>query len=312
MKTLIVGKGIIGTIYGWALSEAGENVTHYIRPQKKVQGVEMIQLDILDERKNHKPDNKVQYAMHCVNQINPQDGYELIILPVNVNQLEEVLETLVPQAGNAVFLTLTSNWTGPELIDRYLPRERFLMGYPDGGGTVLNGVYWTNLGAEIHLGLLEGSNPNKLEQIKDMFMRADMKPDIQKDILKWLWVHNASAIGFAAGFAKHKSIKPFLKDTEILRTSIEATCELLEICEKRGVEISQFPEISFMSWPTWLVTTTMRWLYSTNKSMQRYTAHAASAGSLAETKVNYDAMLKSAHELGVATPAFNQLGQYLK
>ena len=35
MKTLIVGTGIIGVIYGWALAQAGEDVTHFVRKGKK-------------------------------------------------------------------------------------------------------------------------------------------------------------------------------------------------------------------------------------------------------------------------------------
>jgi pyruvate/2-oxoglutarate dehydrogenase complex dihydrolipoamide dehydrogenase (E3) component len=34
MKLLIVGAGIIGSIYGWALAEAGHDVTHLVRPGK--------------------------------------------------------------------------------------------------------------------------------------------------------------------------------------------------------------------------------------------------------------------------------------
>ena len=37
MKTLMVGTGVIGTIYGWALAEAGVDITHYVRQGKKEQ-----------------------------------------------------------------------------------------------------------------------------------------------------------------------------------------------------------------------------------------------------------------------------------
>jgi ketopantoate reductase len=36
MKTLIVGSGVIGVIYGWALRQASVDVTHFVRPGKKV------------------------------------------------------------------------------------------------------------------------------------------------------------------------------------------------------------------------------------------------------------------------------------
>jgi hypothetical protein len=45
--------------------------------------------------------------------------------------------------------------------------------------------------------------------------------------------------------------------------------------------------------------------------MQRYTAHAASASSLSETHMHYDAMLRTAGELGVETPALQSLGRFL-
>jgi ketopantoate reductase len=311
MKTLIVGTGVIGTIYGWALAEAGVDVTHYVRTGKKTGEAIEVKLDVLDERKGHKPNNLTSYAMRCVNSVRPEDHYELVILPVNADQLKDILDTLVPCCGEAIFLTLTSNWEGTAVLDAHLPQERYLLGYADGGGTVREGLYWTNLGAEIHIGEADGKMTEKLSRVKAFFERADMKPDVQPNMLHWLWVHNASAIGFAAGFAKYKAIQPFLKDSELLKTSIEATRELLALCERRGVKLKDYPEISFLGWPNWLVLAVMRWLYTTNKSMQRFTAHAASEGSLRETKINYEAMLKTADDFSVATPALGTLGRYL-
>ncbi len=313
MKTLIVGRGVIGTIYGWALSEASVDVTHYVRPGKAKPGRVDIPLDVLDERKGHTPENKTTYSMQCVDSIKPEDGFELIIVPVNVDQLSGALSALVPVSGNAAFLTMTSNWDGTGILDACLPRERYVLGYADGGGTIReDGVYWTNLGADVHLGLNEGGDPQILGKIKSLFERADMKPDIQPDMLHWLWVHNASATGFAAGYACHGKMRDYLKDSNLLKTCIEATRELLNLCEKRGINLKNYPEISFMGWPTWLVMTVMRLMYTTNKSMQRYTAHAASTGSLRETRINYDAMLRTAGEMGIDTPALKKLGIHLQ
>jgi 2-dehydropantoate 2-reductase len=158
---------------------------------------------------------------------------------------------------------------------------------------------------------MEGQSAEKLAQVKALFEKADMKPDVQPDILHWRWVHNASAIGFAAGFARYGEVKPFLRDGALMKTCVQATVELMELCEKRGADLKQYPEVSFVDWPTWLVVAIMRWMWSTNKSMQRYTAHAASAGSLSETRMHYDAMLRTARELGIETPALHSLGKYI-
>jgi len=312
MKILIVGKGIIGTIYGWALTEAGVEVTHLVRPGSQAVPEQTVKLDVLDERKGHKSENQTYYTMSCVDNITPEDGFDWIIVPVNAGQLESVLSMLAPVSGNACFFTMTSNWNGTELIDQYLPRNRYILGYADGGGTIRNGVYWTNLGAEVHLGKVEGTDFNKLDQIKTLFEKADMKPDIQPEMLHWLWVHNASATAFAAGFAYQKEMLKFLKNTPMMRTCIEATRELLSMCEKRGANLKDYPEISFMGWPDWLVIAAMRWLYTTNKSMQRYTAHAASDGSLEETRLNYQLMMKTAKEMNLNTPALKKLGEFVE
>ena len=312
MKTLIVGTGIIGTIYGWALAEAGLDVTHYVRPGKKEEYRQGVDLDLLDERKGHPANNQTHYNMLCTEEVHPKDGYELVIVPVNAQQLIEALHTLIPCVGNtAIFLLLTSNWEGTAEIDALLPREQYLLGYGDGGGTVRNGAYWTNLGAEIHLGVLEGQSSEKIAQVKALFEKADMKPDIQPNILHWLWVHNASAVGFAVGFAKYGEVKPFLRDSDLMKTCVQATSELVHLCKKRGVDIKQYPDVSFVDWPSWLVVAMMRWMWSTNKSMQRYTAHAASASSMQETRLHYEAMRRTASELGMELPALQSLEVFL-
>jgi len=69
MKTLIVGTGIIGVIYGWALSEAGVDVTHFVRKGKTDQFRKGVDLDLLDERKGHPPKKMYHYAMKCTDTI---------------------------------------------------------------------------------------------------------------------------------------------------------------------------------------------------------------------------------------------------
>ena len=65
MKTLIVGTGVIGIIFGWALAEAGIDVTHYDRPRKKETYRQGLDLDLLDERKGHTGENLAHYDPLC-------------------------------------------------------------------------------------------------------------------------------------------------------------------------------------------------------------------------------------------------------
>jgi 2-dehydropantoate 2-reductase len=312
MKTLIVGTGVIGAIYGWALHEAGNDVTHYVRMGKTTRYAGGVEMDVLDERKGHPANVVCHYPMRVTETVCPEDGYELVIFPVNADQLNDALRDLVPHTGDAILLTFTSNWKGTAEIDAILQNRPYLMGYADGGGTVrADGLYWVNLGAEVHLGAPRPGNEADLDKVVKMFTSADMKPDVQKDILRWLWVHNATTVGFSAGFARNPDMQAFLKDSATLKACVESTRELLALCEKRGANLKDYPEISYMGWPSWLVISIMRWMWSTNKSMIRYTSHASSAGSLREARYHLDAMLASAEELGVQTPVLRELGSAL-
>jgi 2-dehydropantoate 2-reductase len=51
MKILIVGAGIISSIYGWAMADAGHSVAHFVRWGKASQFANGIQIDILVNRK---------------------------------------------------------------------------------------------------------------------------------------------------------------------------------------------------------------------------------------------------------------------
>jgi ketopantoate reductase len=312
MKILIVGTGIIGTLYGWALAQAGVNVTHFVRKGKKDQFKDGVQLDLLDERKGHPKYNLTKYALKCVEEISPADSYELIVVPVNMHQVENALQELVPLSGRAIFLILSGNWDGTECIDQILPRERYLLGYADAGGTIRNGVYWTNLGAEIHIGEVDGKPTEKLERVKSLFVRADMKPDVQENIVHWLWQHAASAVGFALGYAKYNDIKVFLKDKDLMRQCVHSTKELYRLCELRGVDLKKYPESSFVNFPDWLVTALVKWNIGHREAAQRYSAHGESAGSQQEMKAYYAGIMKSAKEVGFELPYTTALRAYLK
>jgi len=310
MKTLIVGTGVIGVIYGWALSEAGVDVSHFVRKGNKDRFKKGVTLDLLDERKGHPKKNVTIYVPKCVEGVQPSDGYELVVVPTNSYQTEQALNTLVPVSGNAVFLVFAANWEGVDFIDQLLPRERYLMGYPDGGGTVRNGEYWSNLGGEVHLGEVDGISTEKLEKVNSLFRQADIKPDVQENILHWLWLHNAMSIGIWAGFTKYRNVKTFIQDTDLLRECHASTKELIELCRRRGVDLGKYPEVGTFNLPIWVFIPIFRWLYTHNESMQRFTAHAAD--SLQEAKANYTNIMKTAGELGLVMPHTEVVGSYLQ
>jgi ketopantoate reductase len=210
-----------------------------------------------------------------------------------------------------LFSSSFRDWDGTECIDQLL-QERYLMGYRARVEIRIDGVYWTNLGAEVHIGEVDGKPSEKLEKVKTLFVRADMKPDVQENIIHWLWQHAASGIGFALGFAKYRDIKTFLKDKELLRQCVLSTKELYRLCALRGVDLKKFPEASFINFPDWLVSALVKWNIGHREAAQRYSAHGESAGSQQEMKAYYSAVMKTANELGFEMPYTKALRAYLQ
>ena len=140
MKILIVGCGVIGTIYGWALAQAGQDVTHFVRPKKattlKKQG---IQLDIYDLRGSHEKSvheqiketlsnaphranndssfmipsdlladhpeyQKTTYRPHCIDDLSDHPQFDWVIVPVKHYQLIDTLKQIYPYLKAAKFL----------------------------------------------------------------------------------------------------------------------------------------------------------------------------------------------------------------
>jgi ketopantoate reductase len=310
MKILIVGTGVIGTIYGWALSAAGLDVVHLVR-SGKAPPLRGVIVDILDERKGYVKYNKTEYLLKTVDTLDIGSAFDLVIVPTNWCQTQAVLEAIVPKCQHSFFYILTSNWKGADIFDRILKRNQYILGYPDGGGTIKDGAYWTNIGPEIHIAAPSEENKAGFNLINSIFSKANIKLDEQENMLHWLWVHNAGSLPMMVAFQKHKNINQFLNDKKLLKQSFLATRECLALCEKRGAYSNKYPEIAAFKWPMWLLTPIFKYNFKHNESMKRYTAHAERIPK-DDILCNYNDILATARELNLNIPNFEELGDLLK
>jgi len=80
MQVLVIGAGIIGFIYGWALAEAGHHVVHLVRSGRAAAFRDGLPLDVFDRRKGHKRNFRGLYRLHAVETVSPKDTFELVIV----------------------------------------------------------------------------------------------------------------------------------------------------------------------------------------------------------------------------------------
>ena len=97
MRVLVIGAGIIGSIYGWALAEAGHHVAHLVRSGRADAFRDGLPLDVFDRRKGHKRHFYGRYRLNAVETLPPTDTFELVIVPVKHYALVETLKWSGPQ-----------------------------------------------------------------------------------------------------------------------------------------------------------------------------------------------------------------------
>ncbi|MGZ4731184.1 MAG: 2-dehydropantoate 2-reductase N-terminal domain-containing protein, partial [Terriglobales bacterium] len=97
------------------MSKAGIDVTHVVRKEGLP---DTDTLDLLDLRPGYSKNKRVSYAPKAVAQINPSDGFELVIVATKHYQAAQAIHPYLPGASGAMFLLFTVNWDGPGEIDR--------------------------------------------------------------------------------------------------------------------------------------------------------------------------------------------------
>jgi 2-dehydropantoate 2-reductase len=306
MKVLVIGRGVVGTIYGWALSKAGIDVTHVVRKEGLP---DTDTLDLLDLRPGYPKNTRVSYAPKTVAQISPSDGFDLVIVATKHYQAAQAIRQYLPGASGAMFLLFTANWDGPGEIDRLLPRSSILWGYAAAsGGPDAQGVLIATVNPSVRFGMLEGSDPEKFKAVTELFQRAGFTLDIKPNIIEWLWVHhaiNAGGIGiclWAGGIAEAT------RSFTALRLGTLATREALNVVAARGVALERYPDArSILHTPVWLAGLAVIYAIRFTAKGRRLLRASHFTHSPEEMKRYYFDVLSTGESLGVAMPHLSSL-----
>lgn len=310
MRILMFGAGVIGTIYGYVLAQAGVDVTHYVRPGKKGSLEKGITFRFLDGRLKRARETSELYRLKAVEALSPADGYDFYIVSVRHYHLESVLPVLRDNMGEADVLFFNSNWSGFDTIDQVLPRAKYLCGFPvAGGGYTADGVLNAALLDEVRLGELDGQYTTRLKRLKEMFESAGLKVDVQQNIQHWLWVHFAINGGVIGAAFKAGGATQLLNSIARLHDAILAGRDALAVCQERGVDVQAFDDAKAFYQPSWLGAIVVWMMMKTNgparKIMETHTA-------IDELQEIYRDVLKTGEALGIAMPRYRALKEYVE
>lgn len=310
MRVLVIGAGVIGSIYGWALAESGHEVVHLVRSGRAAATCEGLPLDIFDRRKGHRRRFRGLYKLNVAETLSPKDNFELVIVPVKHYALVQTLEEVVPRAGAGEFFLLTQNWRGTKEIDLILPRARYIYGDAKAGGTFFQGTLVAALHA-LDLGSPEGEPSALAKKIAALFASADIECRIHSDMLRYLWVQYAIAGGAWAALVRAGSFDAMLNEHAATLAVLRLGRECLHVVRRRGVLLSQYAEttpfLTNSALRRQVYVWMMRWLFLHNEYTKRCSVHAL--GDPIEVKTFYDDLIATGHNLGVSMPVMESYAE---
>jgi 2-dehydropantoate 2-reductase len=303
------GAGVIGSLYGYALAQAGVDVTHYVRPGKKAELAGGLALHLLDGREKNAPETSVVYRPKVVECLSPDEGYDFYIVSVRHYQIPSVLPILRQNLGAAEVLFFNGNWAGFDAVEQTLPAGKYLWGFPvAGGGFQPDGTLNAALLDEVRLGEPDGRITPRVERLKAMFERARLKVELVPNIQHWLWVHFAINSGIIGAAFKAGGAPQLLNSIPRLHDAILAGREALAVCAARGVDVRAYADAQAFTQPAWLGAAALWLMMRTNRpARQIMETHTA----VDELQVIYRDVFQMGVVLSVAMPHYRALQPYV-
>ncbi|PWV95172.1 2-dehydropantoate 2-reductase [Paenibacillus cellulosilyticus] len=220
IRLLIIGAGVIGSVYALRFAQYGLDVTILARGKR----LDTLRRNGLEY--NHNGTIK-KISINTIEKLDNDDIYDFIFIPVRYDQAESALSAIQNNKSETI-VTLTNtikydNWL--EIVG-----DRLLPGFPGAGGDIKDGVLYAQFGSEKHQGTIFGEiNGLRTERVKKLatiFELVDLHYEIQNDIQAFHVSHTALAI-----VNKHFYTKDGMVDIETARSE--------SVLSKIAVDIKQ-------------------------------------------------------------------------
>lgn len=196
MRILILGAGVLGSLYGGRCRAAGHRVVMLARGQRltDLRNFGLTLEDAITEQKTFA-------RVNVIETLAPDDPYDLVIVPVRRTQLSTVLPPLAANRTTPNVLFMVCNLSGPDEMVATLGRDRVLLGYAGAGGVRTGSIIrYTQVSSPLQrtvLGEIDGRITPRLKTIRRVFRSAGFPTTLSPNIDAWLKTHVAWVSPFA-------------------------------------------------------------------------------------------------------------------
>ena len=304
MKILMFGRGVIATVYGWALQQAGHDVECYVRPGRAATYGDAVDLDLFDARRRVWGQRVVEkWPVRYREALEPDHDFDLIVLSVPHHRLAGATAFLAPRVGQATVLIFGNIWTEPLAAIGALPLDQIAWGFPQaGGGFGADGVLHGALLRSVIFGTLGQPPTDRERAVRQAFREAGLRVKEQPDFRGWLWVHFVSDAGLFSQGLRLGSVSKLAGATGDLREALLAGRELLPLLQARGLDLRRHRGgVLLFRAPTWLMAPMLAWL-TAHVAPARVSLTAHSDPDAEEPREVCRDTLAEARRLGISVP----------
>ena len=278
MHILIIGAGVIGITYGWQFSKAGDHVTFLVRAERKelIESKGLI-IHCTDLRTKDVQEIRQSYRPKVIDHLEGTENYDLIIVAVKRNQLDDILPVLRDNSKQTPVLFFQNNWSGTDEIHEYLEPDRYLFGFPHmvGGGrseNLINSIIFGGSSRTV-IGEVEGKPSERLASIKKLMLRAGMRPKTSNMIVDWLITHYIQQSSGVGVFIKYGSPAIVLDDLSKIKEMCVVAREGLDVCKARGINPIRISPINMLYLPMALLSRGFKKMFSDTNEMAMIEGH---------------------------------------
>jgi 2-dehydropantoate 2-reductase len=304
MKILMIGRGVIATIYGWALGQAGNEVEFYVRPGRAASYGPVVDLDLVDARKRPWGQPVAQkLSPHYREALEPDHDFDLIVVSVAHNRLADALEFVRPRLGTATVLIFGNVWAEPSAVVDGIPADQVAWGFPGaGGGFTGGGALRAAILPSVIFGTFGQPPTDRERRVRELFRSAGFRIKEAPDFRGWLWIHFIMDAGLHAQGLRLGSLSELIGKRKDLREALLTSRELLPLLQARGIDLRRHrAAVLGLHAPTGLSSTAMSWVIN-HVASARLSLEAHTDGLADEPRAICIDTLAEARRLGVAVP----------
>lgn len=274
MKIAVLGLGVIGTTYAYALQKAGHETFHIVREGKDIPSSIMVHL--LDGRYNSKGEEKDDD--YIVTTASKDEEYDFILISVASGKLEDAIKTLRDRNLKGTVILFCNFWNERKDIEKIVGDFEYVTAFPTAGGHMekdgkLNCVLFDHIMLESR----EKAKISNYDNLISMLNSADIKQEIPNDMFEWIWIHMAINAGVTSTAARNGKIddpnrlaRELMADSKALTMAVKCIRETLKTVSARGVDMKKYNnEILPYKIPAGIAGIAMKKLFAGNELTSR-------------------------------------------